>query len=537
MAHAKKSLFLLFFLFLPSAAFAGSADYHCQAGFPGVKLVTITTSWSDYVARIYAEGANIAPWTYGGTTEPGKVGSWFQMDGLSTPGGQTCSKHVLGDGDTWSIGCSSTCKAEALALGVDLDNMVSTGGVLSLVDGSVVETDGTITPPGSLTPDAQAIKDFLTTGVRFDINGDPVTVVPANELPLVGGRCLQLLGGTGVHCFGEGTTSGTTYDTYRQFGIQKDPVNVELDYKEVRTDGLDLFDSRDRDLEGFAGDPSVTDITIDTDGGRFVDPDTTLLYFPPTNWDGTPYLLSPDITTKINATPPCVSGCSGPLFDGALGDNVKQKGTVTEAITQLGSPTVSGGGSNVRTNIEPDKVTISFRDTGEVISQIDIAGETLSGVDRANIESLLDAGGYVGSGDIVTGSGTGPASGTVSIERNSSDAGLPGGNAPQPSPGSTGSSSLGAGGFYTPVFPTETFLSVFQAHYTAWQQEALFTALSNFAPTLGSGLPSFCFTTNQFGQHCVDFANYSGTFDLIGYIVLLLGGYMAIRIIITRTEG
>lgn len=398
-------------------------------------------------------------------------------------------------------------------------------------------TDGTIIDPlGEIYVNhvGRDISRFSENGELFDVDGNPLADIPGADLPLNNSFCAQLAGGLLVKCTGFGASTGDRYDTSIYFPTTQTPTDGAVAYEESRTNGQEVFDLRDDEQQKLITDNSGADEVVVSEKGADVrnglDHD---LYIPKPNYDNSPFDHSQDKLDEIEALPECAGGCyDAGQFTDPLGGNTKQKAIIEPLTEGLADPQ-TGDGTGIRVNINGNKVTISYKDTGEVIQEITLSGESLNGADRLAIKSIIDAEGTAGAGEVVTGSGagTGLQQGT---EKTSSDAGLPGGDAPEADPNSTGSTSISIDGFYEPVYPDATFTSLFETHYDTWQSDPMFTTISSFAPTFGSSLPQLCFTTGSFGDVCFDFADYTALLDIMKYIILLSGAYVSLRIIITR---
>lgn len=233
------------------------------------------------------------------------------------------------------------------------------------------------------------------------------------------------------------------------------------------------------------------------------------------------------------ATDPSVTE-STDIFDNPLGSNSLQEEVIEvleDIYTDLATENTNG-----ELNTQLNNTQILVDKLGNLERSIDLDGRSLSSTDLDNIKSLLEGSGQTSGGSTIVVFGSGGSGSGGDGGRSSTDSGLPGGEAEEAGDG-TGSQPLSSDGFYTPQFPDQTLLSVFQSHYDTWQQSSLFTAINAFIPpSMGSSLPEFCFNFSVWGSPCVDFNNYSTTFDFFRYIILLMAAYMSIMIVITRTK-
>ncbi|QPJ62844.1 MAG: hypothetical protein G3M70_13540 [Candidatus Nitronauta litoralis] len=397
--------------------------------------------------------------------------------------------------------------------------------------GNKLFDDGTF---NEAPPDpGEELEDFITNGEGNNEGGVPFTPPPGENLPLTMSGCNQVnYNPSYIKCVGQDSES-QQYETYIEMGSD-DPTTVKNFLQDKRDDGLLVFDMRDREFETHATDVTSTDpfaMMMDELGGAFNKTPgggsgggnggavgDIHVYFPPNNYDDTPYQITDDMRDNF----------IGPVFTGGSHNDAVIDGLI-EVIDQLiaDGPWQPNPCVNGQLSIGGSSVNMVFADSNEPIWNISVHGQEVGGVQRGVISQSVNQLSNIGDCGVVTGDEGGEGGEGVQ---------LPGGDAEEAPGGSTGSTILSQDGFYVPSYPADTtFSMIMQTHYSTWQQEPFIQAINSFVPTnMGNSLPSFSFETNSFGTVSWDFNNYSSVFDMMGYIVLICSTYMGIRIIITR---
>ena len=433
-----------------------------------------------------------------------------------------CSVATCQNGTTWDGSGSFSYGSDENGSYIISD---ATGDKL-YEDGQVEEAE-----PGA---DDQ-LDDFINDGVTLNEDGSLGTPVPSGDLPLDPVVCGQFKGEeNGVKCQGWGP-SGEKYESWLndEWG---DPSDVKNWYSDRRDEGSNIWDERDNYVienggEVYSGDPFSFEIDQDagfagnngpSGGGGGSLPDM-YVYFPPNEYNGDSYEFSDDLCTLIG-------GCGDDWGIGPFGGDNPDQNIIDELIDWMldNGPWSPDPCINGRVLVSDNLLTMRYADSHELLGSITLTGRPLDGVDRGVIGQSIQQNPNIGDCTVVVAGEDGDGAGD-GVE-------LPGGDAEDAPEGKTGSTELGEDGFYIPVYPEGTsFSTIAQAHYSTWNQEPFIQAINGFVPTnMGNSLPSFSFETNSFGTIAWDFNDYSGVFDMMGYIVLICSTYMGIRIIITR---
>ncbi|MBC8283224.1 MAG: hypothetical protein H8E32_05365 [Nitrospinae bacterium] len=439
-------------------------------------------------------------------------------------------------------GCSEASSAGHLAVGPI--TFSATGDFQSPATGEVyVENVGDfIAPPPDMTQ-YLGVKGF-NNGVIFDEDGTVLPPVDSGDMPLQNVRCIGIGGPS--HCFGEGATSGITYDSWVDAGNNATASDIAEGFAFARASGMDIHDSRDRDIQEFATGQSVIEESIEGWGyrGKKLNGDIVLL-FNPSNSDGSAFSTSLDMKTKVSAQGIPINTGYGNTSPGTTQNSKSSFTAVESAVSSASGGGSFGGGSGGSISIGSNSIVVTDS-SQNVINRIDIAGEGLTTAEQDNLKNnILGTGLNDGAAVSVVGDTSGGSTGV--------DTGplLPSGSAPGAA-GGAGSSPAGSIGGADGFFGSgskfggaggaggttcETVTCLVQEHNTAWEQTPLFTVINSLNPgNFTSVLPTICIPA--FGvSHCFDFNTFSFVFDLMGGVVLIVSTFLAFSIIITRTKA
>jgi hypothetical protein len=443
--------------------------------------------------------------------------------------------------DTRDLCCFASCQ-QAVDDGHLVDGHIPTAnaeGQLVGADGFIYIDDSTgfVQPPPNLA-NYQGMVGFNESGVLFDEDGTILPPVPQSDMPLSNVRCIGIGGPS--HCFGEGASSGITYDSWVDAGNNATASEIADSFAFARASGMDIHDSRDRDIQDLATGQNIVSESVEDWGyrGQKQNGDVILL-FNPTNNDSSSFTTSPAMKTKL--------ATQGVPIDtnyaaASPGSNQRVKSAFSALSTAHGSS--GGGGAGGAINISPSLITVTDS-SSNVVNQVEIQGEPLTQAEQDELSSNITTTG-LNNGDTVNVDSGGSSGGS-----GETGAGLPGGSAPTAGTGA-GSSAGGAIGGVDGFSASgsrfggssgiggtacDTVTCIVQEHNTAWEQTQLFTIINSLSPgNLNGALPTYCFTAIG-SNHCFNFNDHSSVFDIMGGIVLIVSSYLAFSIIITRTKA